>query len=137
MGYEMHDEIVCKGLGEFDQQLNLLKVTIIRMAEATNGKEEAEKFLIDDTQVMAMNDELTIFQIIVCVKIGNAKVWKRISEVQLDSKTKLVSLAKIISIQVVEDKKTNDASSKQEESIDEKQNDLQNIHADINNKATK
>ena len=127
--YQMHDDIVCKGLGEFDQQLNLLKLTIIKLAEANKG-EQAEKFLIDDTQVMAMNDELTLFCVIVSIKIGNQKVWKRVSEVQLDKKSKLVSSAKIVSMEVTDDPKAKESANKDKESKDdgkEQKNDLQSI----------
>merc|ERR1712154_238631 len=102
--YKMHDDIVCSGLSEFDHQLNSLKSMIIKLDEQSED-EKIEKFLIDDTQIMALDEELRRFHVIVSIKIGNGQIWKRTSLVQLDEKTKLVALGQLISTEVCDDPK--------------------------------
>lgn len=113
--YEMHDNIIINNLSQFDQQLNIIKSNIIKLSEE-NKNNKIEKFLMDDTKVMALNDDLTQFNIIVSIKIGDNKSWQRITKVDIDSKTKLISNAKIISIQVVQDK--DDENDKQNDAND-------------------
>lgn len=123
--YEMHDNIIINNLSQFDQQLNLLKSTIIKLCQQQGDK--VEKFLIDDTKIMSLNDDLTIFNIIVSIKIGDDKIWRRITEVNIDKKTKLISNAKITSIQVVKDDLDKDKNKESNDNDDEsKQNDGNN-----------
>eukprot|EP01084_Bolivina_argentea_P144982 254254_1 len=53
--YEMHDNIVCTGVADFDKALNLLKATIIKLSEVDAQQQKAERFLMDETQVMTLD----------------------------------------------------------------------------------
>merc|ERR1712154_68408 len=131
--YQMHENIICNGLSDFDHQLNLLKTTIIKLSESQKD-EKAEKFLIDDTKVMALNDDLTKFNIIVSIQIGNNQIWKRITEVHIDEKTKLISFAKIVSIQVTDDPKSKQSIEENNDNKNDSNVDIKNILNVVENK---
>jgi len=109
--YHMNDNLVCKGLKEFDKQLNVLKQTIMNLCIENN--ERIPPFLIDRTQVETMNDEMTHFEVIVAIEIGNNQFWQRITELRLHETTKLVYYARIKSVKII-DKKEFDKTHLQE-----------------------
>ena len=115
----MKCDILNYNLSQFDQQLNLIKSNIIKLSEQNNDNNKLEKFLIDDTKVMALNDDLTQFNIIVSIKIGNSQLWQRTTTVDIDEKTKLIANAKIQSIKIIEEDqdniKNNDDSKQNED----------------------
>jgi len=136
--YEMHDDIRCRGLSEFDHQLNVMKSTIIKLAE--QQQESVEKFLIDDTQVMALDDGLLRFHVIVAIKIGNDQIWKRTALVELDADSKLVRFGKLLSMEICDDPKAKGSPQGDDQRIklkvpsDQKQDDdtkdaLNNLNA--------
>eukprot|EP01084_Bolivina_argentea_P003708 6985_1 len=92
--YIMHNNLLCNGIKEFDNQLNIIKNTV------GTYNDKLPTFLIENCMVSCLNEELTHFEVIYLCFIGNGW-WKRIAELKLNENTKLVCFAKVKSMEII------------------------------------